>query len=585
MRRYSLAVCGIMLALVMPLYAQAIVRDVVVGGESALPRERLLPLALGKPVDSALITIANLYSGLGYLDVDVVHADSGVIRVEQGRRYHYNRVSVSGSDSILGLLVDQIGQVRLIEGSWAESDRVDAAARVLLARLSELGYGLAALTPTLTLHADAFQADVILTIEEGVRVRISSVQVSGNTSTRTSLIRTAVSIPSGTLLTEDLLDVVRRRVERLGLFSHVGPITLARIDSSGEYDLRIRVVEASVNTFDGVLGIQPSNSSGGTPAILGQVSISLGNIFGSGRRLALRWSRQSGVGSRLDLRYTEPFVLNLPMDVDVGYQQSQLDETPTLLSYVRRGLSGGATYGVTDAFRVRLGGALDWTIPQPDSSTSCDRQVVGTRLAEATVAIAYDTRSDRTNPVSGLLYGTSYAFGSRSLTGQSECDTIFPDIVARQRIELDFEGYVPVVRRAGGEGAAGSMVAALGIHYRQTSADQFEDGDLYRLGGVSTVRGYREWAFSGSRVAWSNLELRVLLSSQSYAAVLVDGGYYSRPSDPRRPLISQADDWIVGYGVGAQIETPLGLARVAYALGKGDTFVTGKISFGLVNQF
>ena len=45
----------------------------------------------------------------------------------------------------------------------------------------------------------------------------------------------------------------------------------------------------------------------------------------------------------------------------------------------------------------------------------------------------------------------------------------------------------------------------------------FEESDLYRLGGTNTLRGYRENQFLGSRIFWSNLEYRFLLTQRTFA--------------------------------------------------------------------
>ena len=92
-------------------------------------------------------------------------------------------------------------------------------------------------------------------------------------------------------------------------------------------------------------------------------------------------------------------------------------------------------------------------------------------------------------------------------------------------------------------------------------------------------------AFSSATLpAWGTVELRFLLSSTSSAALFFDGGYYRRQADQLHN-VGELDEWIYGYGAGIQVETPLGLARVSYALGKPDNFATGKIFIGLVNQF
>ena len=44
-------------------------------------------------------------------------------------------------------------------------------------------------------------------------------------------------------------------------------------------------------------------------------------------------------------------------------------------------------------------------------------------------------------------------------------------------------------------------------------------------------------------------------------------------------------DTLYGYGIGIRFETPLGIMGVDYGFGRGDTFSTGKIHFGIINSF
>ncbi|MEK6572348.1 MAG: hypothetical protein AABZ61_13315, partial [Bacteroidota bacterium] len=64
----------------------------------------------------------------------------------------------------------------------------------------------------------------------------------------------------------------------------------------------------------------------------------------------------------------------------------------------------------------------------------------------------------------------------------------------------------------------------------------------------------------------------------------LDTGYYFRPADERRGVLS-SEALKVGYGIGFRVETSLGVLGVSYALGRGDTFSSGKIHFAIFNQF
>jgi len=107
----------------------------------------------------------------------------------------------------------------------------------------------------------------------------------------------------------------------------------------------------------------------------------------------------------------------------------------------------------------------------------------------------------------------------------------------------------------------------------------FENSDLYRLGGTSTLRGYLENQFLGSRIAWSNIEYRFLLARRSYIFTFFDSGYYFNSA------VDKKEDFKLGYGLGLSIETGLGVLGVSFALGQGDSFSEGKIHFGIINEF
>ena len=119
---------------------------------------------------------------------------------------------------------------------------------------------------------------------------------------------------------------------------------------------------------------------------------------------------------------------------------------------------------------------------------------------------------------------------------------------------------------------------------RDFRSSAVELSDLFRLGGANTLRGYREGQFLGSRVAWSNLEYRLLAGQRSYAFGFTDVGYVLTPDRPEVGLRKEELNRI-GYGIGLRVDTPLGLIGVSLAFGQGDTFSTAKLHIRLANEF
>jgi outer membrane protein insertion porin family len=555
--------------------AQPVPGRTITGGEW-LTGERIQALTAGQRQDSIPSILQRAYAADGFLNARIRVDSDGAITIEEGKRYTIGSVLVA-PDSVAARLRTARSDPGELVGHPFVAAEVDQTLQRIVDLLSGEGFPLA------TARLDAIEitdsnASVALRfgVSTGDRVSISEIDISGNTETSRSLILAAAAIPQSEPFTDQLANQVRTRLVRLNVFTEVEEPQLYRTDS-GRYGLLLTVKEGNANTFDGIIGYQPPATAGEDGYFTGMLNFVFRNIGGSGRRFQVRGQWPNKTARELEVRYAEPFILGLPLDIEVGYQQRQEAETPALLSYVQHYLTADLFYGLFDAVSVRLGGALDQTVPQADSSQPCSRQLLNTSTVETTLGIVYDTRSDPVNPVSGARFSTSFSFGSKAIRGPSPCDSSLPKSAIRQRNDVDVEGYLPF---------GGPFVGVGALHGGDIRADFLQESDLYQFGGQATVRGYREKQFRASRRFWENGEFRFLLSRSSYVAVFFDGGYFERKADTLRdPGSTDLKQWIYGYGVSGQLETPLGLVRLSFALGREDTFETGKVFIGLVNQF
>ena len=115
------------------------------------------------------------------------------------------------------------------------------------------------------------------------------------------------------------------------------------------------------------------------------------------------------------------------------------------------------------------------------------------------------------------------------------------------------------------------------------SPDIFEN-ELYRFGGLKSLRGFDELTLLASQYLIGKIELRYLLEQNSYLALFANGAYYENRSGG-----NFIHDTPFGFGAGMTFETKLGIFSFNYALGKQFDnpilFRSGKIHFGLVNYF
>jgi outer membrane protein insertion porin family len=167
-------------------------------------------------------------------------------------------------------------------------------------------------------------------------------------------------------------------------------------------------------------------------------------------------------------------------------------------------------------------------------------------------------------------------FSKKNINGPPEFITSETETeINLQRFEATLALFYELFRR---------QVIAFDINGRELRGPFFEESDLYRLGGTNSLRGYREDQFLGNRIYWSNLEYRFFLSRRTFAFLFFDTGYFLRSADEESNIIEQ-EEFKIGYGLGINLETAIGVLGVSFALAEGDSFSDGLIHFGIINEF
>jgi outer membrane protein insertion porin family len=405
---------------------------------------------------------------------------------------------------------------------------------------------------------------VKLVIHEGKEIHVSELRIEGNKTTKDYVITREARLYTNELFRNDLPERIKRRLDHLQLFSSVSlpELYLTGTERAG---LSVQVVEGNQNSFDGILGYVPSSGSTGNGSITGLVNISLRNLFGTGRKISARWYQENNNSQETELHYFEPWVASYPVNAQLGFFQRKQDST-----FVRMQYDVSAELMLTDEFSVGASFSQCGVFPTEGYGHSV---MVESKTTSFGASIRYDSRDNPTTPTNGILYSTEYQTGSK----QTSISELFPagGKSTTQRLVFDLSTYVSTFFR---------QVLAAELHLRDFSGSSMDMSDLFRLGGASTLRGYQEGQFLGSRIVWTNLEYRFLVAPRSFFYGFIDFGYIVQPVIAA--ITSAASEQSkIGYGIGVRMDSALGLIGVSFALGEGDTFGTSKIHIRLINEF
>lgn len=557
-----------------------VVRSIIINGNDVLTERQILGAMILKPTSYFSLTqlrddlerLVTLYRENGYyfasarVESLIIPSDSSavdiVISVTEGHPTHIDTLTIEGNtafttDEILTLFDTKPGRV-------FDAARLERDIDELLHRYERRGYPFAqaSVTNIAAKHdTKTTRLTVTLAIDEGTLVHINEIRVEGNKDTKTDVVVRETRLRTGEPYNEDNVKMVPQRLSRLNIFSSVSEPELY-VNSRGG-GLLIRVQEGNTNSFDGVAGYLPGGG-GESGYFTGLVNVGMRNLFGTARKLYLRWQREDRLSQELALRYIEPWVLNYPVNLTGAFFQRQQDTT-----YVRRMLEFKADLMVTEF--ISLGALYSHENVIPSSTM---RFLFNSSTITGGIEIQYDARDDPFSPTGGVLYRSDYRIGRKNVFGLPDTSTTKRTNTV-QKIGLDVEWYGEVFQR---------QVVMLGLHGRELRSGNIELADLYRFGGTNTMRGYRENQFIGSRVVWSNAEYRFALARRSFLFGFFDTGYYFHPVGAALGSIS-TQQFKYGYGVGVRLETALGNIGVSFALGEGDSFSQGKIHFGLINEF
>ena len=407
---------------------------------------------------------------------------------------------------------------------------------------------------------------VALSIREGDRVRINAIRIEGNTQTRDYVILRAMRIQPGSYYNDQEMASAKQRLQKLGFFQSVGePEIFESGDTTG---VIVKVTEGNTNTFDGVIGYMPPQL-GQAGYFTGMVDVSMSNLFGTGRKFRAMWHQETKLTQELEVGYAEPYVFGYPINAEFDFSQRQQDSTS-----VTRNFGVNGIFLFSDNLNGNVSVSTLSTTPLQDSSNNY--YVFESSVLNLGLGVTFDTRDDIYSPLHGVLYQTQLLLGEKKIYGPAQLitpDTRLLNYTQHLSIDLSlFQEFFP------------GQILAIGVHGEQVTGTELDQSDMFRLGGTNTIRGYLENQFIATRAAWTNVEYRFATGRESFFFGFLDAGYIYRQSDPiaNAPASSLS---VYGYGIGAQVETGIGILKASYALGRGDSFVEGKIHFGIVNQF
>ncbi len=512
----------------------------------------------------------NAYLGAS---LDSIHQDSLHIRawVQTGKKYLWAKLSVGNVDE--GMLNEVGFRDKLYSNKPLFYPDLRRLEEKLLRYCENNGYPFAEIKLTdVEINGDEFKAT--LAMKKNRLIKIDSVIIKGNAKIAPVYMYSYLSIKPGDIYNESKIAAIRARMKELAFVRELKPYEVVFGEKTTKLVLYLEKRKAS--QFDGILGLVPDPVTGKV-TFTGDVRLKLQNSFNHGELIDMNWKKLQNQAQNLDVKLSYPFLFKSPFGVD--YALSLFKQDSTYLSVNQQFgiqyLLGGGNY-----FRIYLNRRTSNLLSTSGLSTITtlpDYADVGS----LTYGIGFKSQKldYRLNPRTGYTFTISAGTGTKTITQNPNVNpAVYENLKLRStqyNADLLAEYYISL---------GGRHVVKTALNGSFLSADNLFNNELFRIGGLNTLRGFDEQSIFASTYGIFTLEYHYILEQNSYIFLFGDYCWYEMNSVTR-----YVHDTPVGVGAGIRFDTKAGIFSISYALGKqfSNPFdvKSGKISFGFVSLF
>ena len=410
------------------------------------------------------------YANRGYPDVQVTSVGeydnerNGYFinfTINEGQRYEFSNVGIE--TSIAGLNTDALkGAVQTGQGRPYSASDLQQSIEDMAYEATVQGNSFVDVRARLDRDVANGTFNVTYLVDEGARLYVERVNITGNTKTRDFVIRRELEFAEGDPFNRALVVRGRENIENLGFFSAV-EVTTGPGSSADKVVINIAVTETSTGEYGATFGYSTNVDGSGAGGVLGEVSLTERNFLGRGQFLRAAIGA-SQAGRTFDFSFTEPRFMGLKVSAGVDVYHRISEETAASF-YGSEATGGQFRVGIpltSNLSGTVFVGAERKVIKDGDASAvppvPADSRLVtnGQEFYKAFVGytLAYNTLDDNKKPTEGLLatFSQQYIGWDHSLVKTEARARYFVPVLEDSGIIASVRGQAGVVNDLSGNG-------------------------------------------------------------------------------------------------------------------------------------
>lgn len=436
------------------------------------------------------------------------------------------------------------------------------------------GYPFASLQlDSLTIQENTISA--VINLSKNKLIKLDSILVEGDAKINNTFLYRYLSIKPNMPYNEEAFRAISKKLRQLPFLSEAKPQVIRLTEKQNKLYLFLNKKNAS--QFDGIIGILPDNT--GKTVFTGDVKIKLINtIFRGGETFDLNWRRLQTQTQDFKARVIYPYLLGSPIGTDYAIKiykkdTSFIDVNNNIgLQYYFNGLNNLKVFYKQRNANLLSANGLAFTTVLPDYA-DITTQSYG-------VGFVFEKSDYRFNPHQGIFINITAQTGNKTIKKNPKInDAVYTNLQLKStqyQSEGEVHGFIRI---------KGNSVLHLAAQYGSVFGDApvFKN-ELFRIGGLRTLRGFDEESIFASTYVIPTIEYRFLFSQNSNILLFAEGAWYENNSSG-----NYNSDMPYSVGAGINFDTKAGIFSLNYALGSQQgnpiDIRAGKIHFGLTALF
>lgn len=486
---------------------------------------------------------------LANIEQVISNPDTIFIQFHQGRKFDKVIYDLSNLDSIITTFNLDVSSVQY-------DFSVDRQVQDILTYFENSGHPFVSVVVDSS-HLYDDDLFVKLDVDPGMYISYDTIKIEPKGILKDQFLSKYLGVEVGKYYDESVVQGIPLRLENLSF------IRLNEVNNTFQLrksKLTLDLKQKKVNYFDGILGFVPQDEEG-QAEFTGELNLSVKNLFQSAKAIDIHWEKLTTNTQKLEASYLHPIFLGTPLDLFFDFEQLRQD---TLFS--NRTLQIGFQYyplprlKVSASYENKLGNELNDTSGQSGNFTIDNYNIGGTIW----------NLDKKSNPKQGVIFDTRVSLGRKETQNQTE------EINSTQyALSANLKMYKKVMKKS---------VLYLGVSGALIDNQTLYLNDLYRVGGLYSIRGFDEGNFYASTYLYSNIEWRFYTDETSNIFLFYDQAYLEY-----NIVGGEFKDSPSGIGMGMQFMTNSGVFQLIYGLGRRDnqafSFSASKIHFGYTALF